>query len=107
MKFNSNNTKDWVGAFDYCDQLNIGGFSDWRVPNINELYSIVNVQAQTSTDPSIYPTFKNTAQFVYWSSSVLVSDDTKRWVVDFNYGDIKQRDRSDTDTYIRCVRNLQ
>ena len=35
-------TVDWQGAMDYCEGLEDGDFSDWRVPNIDELRSIVD-----------------------------------------------------------------
>ncbi|MBD3817235.1 MAG: DUF1566 domain-containing protein, partial [Halothiobacillus sp.] len=32
----------WQGAIDYCEALTLGGYDDWRLPNINELYTIVD-----------------------------------------------------------------
>ncbi len=35
----------WQGAQDYCESLELGGYSDWRVPSAKELYSISDFSA--------------------------------------------------------------
>ena len=39
-------SNSWTSAINYCESLEFSGFDDWRLPNINELYSI--------SDPSKY-----------------------------------------------------
>ena len=36
------NTYDWEEAMSYCENLNLAGYSDWRLPNVKELQSIVD-----------------------------------------------------------------
>lgn len=36
----------WFTAIDYCENLVLEGHDDWRLPNINELYSMYNVRDQ-------------------------------------------------------------
>jgi len=61
----------WYEAMDYCDKLNSNnykGYTDWRLPNINELASILD---DTKSAPSINSIFKYTytQNAGYWSST--------------------------------------
>ncbi len=42
VKMPDSTVRSWQGALDYAKNLNLCGFSDWRVPTIVELESIVN-----------------------------------------------------------------
>jgi len=65
--------------FEYCDQANLSilsGFSDWRIPNAKELWSLIISESTIAT-----PLVNNTA-FPVWSSILGTSstraDDTTR-----------------------------
>lgn len=64
-------------AINYCDTLSIAGYSDWRLPNAHEAYSILNHQyANPSLDVSFFTT---SAAEYWWTSDQQCNDSTKIW----------------------------
>lgn len=48
-------TYDWGEALDYCKDLELEGYSDWRLPNRRELLSIADYTNSCSSESSIFP----------------------------------------------------
>ncbi len=96
----------WSIAISYCEGLTLGGRSDWRLPNINELRSIIDYTK--SSNPTIdSPAFPNTLSVYYWSSSTSsVGDTNGAWYVDFGKGDVGGRIKTNFSYYVRCVTGL-
>jgi len=44
----SSSSKTWKEALVYCEGLNLGGHTDWRLPNIKELQSLVDYSLRES-----------------------------------------------------------
>jgi len=91
----------WQGAIDYCEALKLGGKSDWRLPNINELTSVVNVSVDS---PSISNIFVNTVSDKYWSSTTLTQFTNNAFIVGFSFGYQSSNYAKTTSHYVRCVR---
>ena len=92
--------KDWEGAKAYCENLTLGGYSDWRLPNIRELKSITD---RTRANPAISPNFTAIASNYYWSSTANASVPSGAWVVYFGNGNDAWDDKASSN-YVRCVR---
>ena len=91
----------WLGAIAYCEGLTLGGSSDWRLPNINELGSIINYTKSIS--PTIDTTvFSNPQSEYYWSSNTYAQNTSNAWYIDFTYGNVHNYNKTD-GFYVRCV----
>lgn len=93
--------KDWEGAKAYCENLTLGGFSDWRLPNIYELTTLLD--NTKSSKPFVIDGIANIDSNYYWSSTTCASFSSSAWYVYFynGYDDWFVKTNS---TYVRCVR---
>jgi hypothetical protein len=87
---------------EYCSNVRLGGFSDWRVPTIDELEGIYDSKSKKQ-----YKT-KEPIQLdgqCVWSSSSTPSQEV--WVLYFNYGGRSPQRTSGHSSYgrILCVRS--
>jgi len=91
----------WHGAKKYCTTLITASYNDWRLPNYDELLSIVDY---SRAKPAIKDMLINTAFSGYWSSSSDASSSGKAWYALFSSGETYSYRKSDLN-YVRCVRN--
>ena len=101
--------KTWQDAFPYCQSLNTGtepyaGYTDWRLPNKNELASLLD-PGKSSTPYSNFPDMPGN---VFWSSSTYdVNGKTDAWAVSFLRGHLTNQNKVAIKGYVRCVRNAE
>ncbi len=96
-------TYTWQEALAYSEGLNLGGYSDWRLPNINELRTLVDY---TRWGPAIGSVLAETVAWRYWSSSTYANFTHIAWVVNFGSGHDNVYDKTDI-MYVRAVRGGQ
>lgn len=97
----SNTTKrTWIDAINYCDNLTLGNYSDWRLPNFNELYDL---SYRDKADPALDDTFINVSSIKYWSSTTVVKNEDLSWGINFYDGSGFWSGKTHTNA-VRCVR---
>ncbi len=74
----------WEEALRYCEDLNLAGYSDWRLPNLRELMSIVVFKEKGPCINERY--FPGARPGAYWSSTTFERAPNMAWVVDFSNG---------------------
>ncbi|MCP3936178.1 MAG: DUF1566 domain-containing protein [Actinomycetia bacterium] len=85
---------DWETALSYCSTLDLGGSTDWRLPNVKELQSIVDYSRSpdTTDSPAIDALFDTTsitneageADYpFFWSSTTHVGYPTNLTTADY------------------------
>ena len=99
----------WEDSIVYCEALSLDGYDDWRLPNINELFSLVD---HHKTEPAISEVFEHIAykdNAYYWSSTSDVhyhpyNDGAYGYIIGFQVGLQLHADKS-SEKYVRCVRS--
>ena len=96
-------TMTWIDAIDHCEELTLGGDEDWRLPNVNELSSIVDY---TSYRPSIDTSvFEHTAVTPKYFTSTQFQNGSNVFSISFDDGRHYNNGRTQS-LFVRCVRNI-
>lgn len=92
----------WEKALQYAENLNLAGFSDWRLPNIKELNSINDESKNApSVNTTLFPTVKSTR---YWSSTTQKGQTANAWFIDFQNFGLTSYFAKTKGYYALCVR---
>jgi hypothetical protein len=100
----SGQTYTWQGALQVADSFGFASHSDWRLPDIKELNSIVE---RACFDPAINNlVFPDTPSTRFWSASPFAGSVRWAWYVLIPYGVFHIGDRADNYS-VRLVRGGQ
>ena len=92
----------WGAAVTNCNNLDYGGYDDWRLPNLRELLSLMDYNwynpalcntagtgQWTANDPfTDVPTNVASDLIYFWSSTTLMRYPDHAWRVHINHGDV-------------------
>jgi len=91
-------TTDWKAALAYCQALSYAGHDDWRLPNINEIMSLIDIDEYQPA--SHFPSMPSTR---FWSSSSCQGDSDESWSVHFETGVVEYEYKVNSAD-ARCIR---
>ena len=119
---------DWDMTVDYCSKLSEGGFTDWRMPSINELRTLIkgcpyaepgaycgvrdnclssgcwNYKCILCEDIDSYTKLDDGhAGWKLWSASEISDNTNYAWDIDLVLGGLRQEYKNE-DGFVRCVR---
>jgi len=88
----------WDGAMKYCKNLKEDGHTDWRLPTIQELYTLINFDKYEPASD-----LKWLLPNGYWSSTQYVNNIRIKWLVYFLAGSVNWEYKTEYYT-VRAVR---
>jgi hypothetical protein len=65
----TNGYMHWPAALDFSNTFSLCGYSDWRLPNVNELQSLFNAGSTNTSQWLVNQGFINVISDGYWSST--------------------------------------
>ena len=78
----------WQNAVDLINNFSMCGYSDWRLPNIRELKTLINHQQSNSANWLKSQGFEYVSGGYYWSSSSYIHDTGSAWCVQMTDGSV-------------------
>jgi hypothetical protein len=102
----------WLHALDFVAGINEGtypecgaGHTDWRLPNVLEIESLVNAEASNPGSWLAEYGFTNIWSDLYWSCTSSTSDKTCAWQMLFYYGGMAFNSKVNHPSAVLPVRN--
>ena len=100
-KDNKGLSMTYYKAEKFCSNLTIGKYSDFRIPTMNELQTIIDYK---NYDSAIIEGFDYVDNEAYWTTTPFADDDRAVWLIHFKKGERYVKDKH-YDRYIRCVQS--
>ncbi|KAF7788702.1 hypothetical protein PRUB_a1744 [Pseudoalteromonas rubra] len=92
----------WQQALQTASAQEFAGYSDWHLPNVKELASIVEHRC---VKPSINETiFLETLEKNYWSSTTVEGTPANAWLFSFGDGKVSNVFNKSAQAYVRLAR---
>ena len=87
----------------YCENLKVDGYTDWRLPTLKELATILDLRIDR---PALKPGFNIRLSERFWTATPNAAKPKEAWVISFSYGEIESYPVR-REYNVRCVRNAK
>lgn len=97
----------WTAALSACASCDEGGYSDWRLPNVKELQSLIDYgQYEPALSGGFFFDLGHGPEESYWSSTTVAGQPDSAWVVYFRFGDVARycKDHENCEFYYKDAR---
>ena len=94
---------DWYSALDYSNNLTLAGYLDWRLPNVNEMESLVNSNEANIATWLNSQVFTDVQADYYWSSTTNAGFEKSAWSIYMQDGQVYSYKKSNKN-YVWSVR---
>jgi len=103
--------RTWEDALNYCNDLSLGGHSDWHLPTRLEGVTMLDYSCDSDSPAHCYGDFQNNALIwdsvgdndTFWLSTTKPDNTSYAYRLNTNYGNIYALDKTIL-YYVRCVR---
>lgn len=103
------NRANFANAKSYCTNLKLGGYKDWRLPEIKEFMTLVYIGSKTWLDPVFkYTKQSNEYKNYYWSNTIDSEYNSRAWVINLDNGKLLTESNDEGNgNFVRCVRGKE
>ncbi len=90
----------WDEASAYCENLDYAGLTNWRLPDIKELISLVKIDNPKGTAVTDFPAMPKEG---FWSKTMVKKDPNSAWDIKFMSGMVSKDSMHNRRYNARCV----
>jgi hypothetical protein len=96
-------SSNWGDALSACETSNLANHTDWRLPNVDELKTLIDdSRRDPAIDNSFFPFI---SYYYYWTSTTVTANAGQGFVVGFGRGNVLSGDKGNS-FYAVCVRGV-
>ncbi len=101
QRSDNNRKYEWEDACNYCDDLILGGYGDWKMPDIYQLRTLIDDAFSPEINTDYFSNCKSYP--FYWSGSTVTHYPENAWYAGFDHGVVNHNFKT-SGYYVRCVR---